>query len=92
MCQHELSEEGLAFIATGGAFHSEAALPFVFNVLLKQPTFFGEADDARRLLGLCWHGVTLSSRARGTLALSVAVGTGVSPVRGVSNAGEGLGV
>lgn len=96
MRQHKLSEERRAVTATGGAllspsgaFSSEADLRFVFNVLLKQWSFFGEADDARPLLGFCWRGVTPG----GTLAVPVVVvGTGVSPARGASGAGEGSGV
>lgn len=65
--QHKLSVESLLLTARGGTLvsvfgtsNSDAELHLTFNVLFRQFSFFGEADDARCLLELP-HFWTLSS-------------------------------
>ena len=65
--QHKLSDEGLVFIARAGTLasvfgtlNSETELHLAFNVLLKQISFLGEAEDTFSFLELfCLHFLTL---------------------------------
>lgn len=66
--QHKLSVDGLVLAAAGGTLvsgfgtlKSEAVLHLTFSVLLREQSFFGEAEDARCCSELCLHFLALLS-------------------------------